>query len=494
MLYHAIASIDRGSMPAARTVALFVAALAASPALAQTPPPDADAVRSGLEEIFSIATFGAVTMRDQGVQVTQSGSDYQVHMPLAGFAAPPDAAINAVAHPIERGLLDITSMTFPSAGTIETGPANGGPGEVTYTIGQQRITAKVDPTLALPSSYEAEFSQFRLHTDHGEQHAEQSLDRYTINGTLSADAGGLLTLASQGSGTGFHLIAQGANGFASDTAVRALAGHFSVEGLDRAKGARLMAAFRSASSGAKTQDQPAGASPEQRRALRAMVDAASGLLNRVEAEEVMEDVRFAVGSAGNATSGTIGRVRVSMTGDAADQRLSAQLGVTLDGISSSALTGENAAFMPHHVDLKTVLAGVRIGPLMALLRAATEPGADPAALQAQAIALLADPEARIGIDSMSFDSGPLRVTGSVKVVPRANGEPGAEVHIAASGVDALLAQAQAQPKLQRIMPMVFLAKGMGRPEGDSLVWDISLGDGPIRVNGVPFGQAPGKTR
>jgi hypothetical protein len=42
--------------------------------------------------------------------------------------------------------------------------------------------------------------------------------------------------------------------------------------------------------------------------------------------------------------------------------------------------------------------------------------------------------------------------------------------------------------------MVLLAKGIGRPEGDSLIWDISLGDGPIAVNGIPLGQAGGKRR
>ncbi len=61
-------------------------------------------------------------------------------------------------------------------------------------------------------------------------------------------------------------------------------------------------------------------------------------------------------------------------------------------------------------------------------------------------------------------------------------------------MDTLLAQAQSQPNLQQVMPMVFLAKGMGRPEGNNLIWDIRLGDGPLTVNGVPFGQPAGKRR
>ncbi len=241
-------------------------------------------------------------------------------------------------------------------------------------------------------------------SERGDQHGEQTLDHYDLNGTLSIDAGGLLTLASQGSGTGFRFIGHGPNGFTSDAAAHALAGHFSVEGLDRAQGTRLLTAFRGLSAVETIPDQPP-LSPDRRLALRAIIEATNGLLNRIDAEEVLEDVRFAMGEGAAATSGTVHRLRVNMSGDALDQRLSTQLGLTMEGISSSAVSAENAMFVPHRVDLKTVLAGLQIGPLMELLRAATEPGADPAVLQAQAMTLLADPKARIRIEALSFEFG-----------------------------------------------------------------------------------------
>jgi hypothetical protein len=61
-------------------------------------------------------------------------------------------------------------------------------------------------------------------------------------------------------------------------------------------------------------------------------------------------------------------------------------------------------------------------------------------------------------------------------------------------VDALLAQIQDQPDLQQAVPLIFLAKGMGRAQGESLVWDIVMGDGVPTINGTKFGQPPGKTR
>jgi hypothetical protein len=482
-------------MPAARATKLFLLlALTASPVHAQTSTLDPEVVKSSLEQFLSMATFGTVTLRENAAEVTQSHADYQVRLPLAGFTRPNDAAVVAVAHPIEHGLLDVTSMKFPPTGTIEMAPANGPPTRVTYSLGHQAITAKVDPNLLAPSSYEADLRELRLSSEQGEQHSEQTLDRYGLNGTLSVDAGGLLTLASQGSGTGLHFIGRGPNNFAFDATARAQAGQFSVEGFDRAQGARLSTALRELSAARIVPDQPQGLSPDRRLALRAIVEAANGLLNRVEAEEILEDVRFAVGTGTTANNGTVRRLRLNVNGDALDQRLNTQFGLTLDGISSSAISAENAVFVPHRIDLRTVLAGLQTGPLLALLRAATESGSDAAALQAPAMTLLADPQVRIRIESLSFDSGPLQIKGSAKITPRPDGQPIAEIHIAASGVDTLLAQAQSQPNLQRIMPMVFLAKGMGRPEGDSLIWDIRFGDGPVTVNGMPFGQPPGKTR
>lgn len=538
--------------------------LAAAPAQAQSAV-DPNVVRSSLEEVLSLVSFGAIKVQDQGADVVPSGGGYEVKLPLTGFSAPPNAAIIAVARPAGNGLLDVTSMIFPSAGAIETAAINGVTNLVSYTIGRQTIVGKIDPTLAVRSSYQADLGQVRMVSDRGEPHGEQTVDHVAVNGTFSGDPGGRLTFASQGSGTGFHFIGRGADGLTTDATVRALAGHFSVEGFDRVQGNRLMAAARGLAPSAQAAMEASGAEPGERpsggaggrpgdqsgrgaagagpgaasgaasgagpgavpgsgpgakksgraggdvaagakarpdgaasdgtgfrQSLRAMVEAANGLLNRIEAEETIEDIRFAMNAGGagggGPTEGAIGRVRFDIGGDTADQRLNGRLGVTLEGISTTAVAAGNAAFIPHHVDFKTVLAGVDIPKLMALLRAVTEPDADLDQVQEQAMALLADPKARFGIEALAFNSGPLQVSGSARAVSRPDGQLGAEIHIAASGIDGLLAQAQTRPDLQQVMPMVMMAKGMGRPQGDTLVWDVSLGDGPPKVNGVAFGQ------
>jgi hypothetical protein len=488
-----------------------VVALTAAPARAQNANTDADALKASVMQVLSLATFGMIPLQDQQATVTQEGSDYRMRVPLAGVAAPPDAAITAVARPLANGRVDIESMAFPSSGTIETAPAIGLANRITFSIGQQTIAAKVDPTLATESSYTAEFGDIRLETAQGERHGEQTIAHMATDGTFANGPDGRLTFATQSRGTGFHMIGRSTNGFLSDTTARAMAGHFSVEGLDRAQGARMLTAFRGLMA-AVTQAQaqraqvsagqsppaqippPATASPEQRRELGAVVEAAHGLLNRIEVDETLEDVHFSIAGPKGNNAGTIGSLRITMTGDAPKDRLNTRLGLAVERIEVPAMGAETGAVAPHHLDLKAVLAGVPVARVMALLREATEDHPDPALLQSRTRELLGDPDARMAIETLSFDVGPMSVTGSAKLLPRANGQLGGEIHIAARGVDALLAQAQGQPKLRQAMPIIFMAKGMARVQGDSLVWDVALGDGPLTINGTPFGQPAGKTR
>ena len=66
-----------------------------------------------------------------------------------------------------------------------------------------------------------------------------------------------------------------------------------------------------------------------------------------------------------------------------------------------------------------------------------------------------------------------------------------DIHLTAHGLDAMVALIQSDPKAQQIIPMLFLAKGFGKPEGDNMVWDIGFAHGRATVNGVPLGQNAG---
>ena len=508
-------------MPAAdRFALLLLLTLLAMPAQAETTGAQTDALKAGLPQVLSLASLGMLTVQPASVLITRDGSTFQVRLPLSGLSAPPDAAVSALARPLRQGGFEVSSMTVPPSGTLLTTPANGTPSRITFTIGSQAAAARLGPTPTAETSYTAAFDTIQTHTERPDQRIDQTIDRFASNGTVVTAPDRRISFSTQNQATGLHLLGHAADGGSSDTAIRAIAGHVSIDGLDQAQGTRLLAAVRALiaspparphppaptfptptspapTSPAPTSPaptSPAPTSPAQRQQLRAIIDATPDLLNRIEADQTLQHIRFRFATPNRTSAGSVDDLRFHLAGDTARDRLDARLAIAADGIAIPTAPAQTADLVPRHIELKTLLAGVPTAPLIALLRTAADGQTDPALLQAQATALLAEPGARIAIEALSFDAGPLAVTGSANLRPPATEGLAGDIHIAARGVDALLARIQRLPSVQQALPIIFLAKALARPQGDSLVWDISFGDGPLTVNGTPLGQPTGKSR
>ena len=165
--------------------------------------------------------------------------------------------------------------------------------------------------------------------------------------------------------------------------------------------------------------------------------------------------------------------------------MTADIDLTLHDLSVPSVPPEFVAYMPTLLQVRPEIAGIRSSAVLRFLHHAAA-GTPPDELQAEALALLNEPGARLGIQTLSITAGPLRVEGSGQMLPPTGGNPGIEAHIVAHGVDATLAKVQANPKTAKFMPFVYLAKGMARTEGDALVWDVRLVDGAVSVNGAPL--------
>lgn len=449
--------------------------------------PDPDALRSSLTEMLSLLSFGSVSVPDKGMQVTQSGADFHIQLPLTGFAAPAGASAEAVAHPAANGAWEVTALTVPAAGAFGTSIDQA----VSYTLGRQAMHGRLNPQRTTPSTFVADLGAIALHAASGGQDTDQTIGRVTLNATVSAASAGRVDLLVRNLASNWQVTAREPGGTATDSQIRQVDGQLTLNGLDPARAERLLAAARLLARTLGTADGQPNFSTVERNDLRAMLDATAGLLTRIDASQTMNDVTFDLGD-GN--TGTLDRMRLEMNGRSEDQLLNAAIELSMDALSLTSVSAESASLLPHHLTARSVLAGLPVARLTALLHAALAPNADTEALQAQAAALLETPGARAAIESVVFDAGPLHVRGSARFLPRPNGEIGTDIHISASGTDALLAQAMGKPGLQGFLPMVFLAKGMGRVQGDSIEWDISLGGGPMTINGAAFGQAAARTR
>jgi len=355
---------------------------------------------------------------------------------------------------------------------------------VSYTLGQQTMHGRFDPQLMSPSAFLAEIGTITLQSAAGGQDTGQTIERATLNLSATAVTDGRMDLTAKDSAANWHVVTREPGQAAIDNQVRHLDGQITLNGLDHQQAGRLLTAVRALmQSGGGTR-----IASVERLDLQDVLSTTAGLLTRFEASQTLSGVTFAGGEGNN---GTIDRLRLDVKGSAEDHRLNAAADVAMDDLAMTSLSADTATLLPHRLTARTVLAGLPVGAVTALLQTAMAANPNTKALQAQAGALLAMPGARAAVESFAFDAGPLHVQGSARFLPRPDGDIGADVHITATGTEALLAQAMGKPALRGALPMVFLAKGMGRKQGDSIVWDISLGGGAMTINGMGFGQPAG---
>jgi hypothetical protein len=458
---------------------------------------------ASLLEALSLVSGGLLVAPVAAPEVTQDGDHFHVHIPLPTLATPPDAAIEMAATPLDGGIWDITDLTLPPTGTLAT-PATPDrpPASLRFSIGQQTAHARIDPTLSVRSPYAMALSDIAFHLDSAASPADLTIGQMTLEGAITGDADRRMTTRSRGTAENWHFTAMTKAGTQGGTqggtkaavpfslSVRRSDASYEVDGLDRGQAEHLRQAARaiaeSRQAAPAVAGQPRSMSPEERERLRAIIEASVGLLSGFDIEETLQGLHFEA-TAGN--QGDIGTISLAMSGGAANGRAAMHFDI---GLNELTLTALPAAYAPHRVAIKTAFSGIPVEPLRHLLRQATEADADPVSLRAQAMALLNHPGAHAGIDTLLIEAGPLVLHGSARLRPMPDGSAGFDVHLTAHGVDAMLAQVQSDPTVQQMLPMLFLAKGMGKQEGDTVVWDIAFADGVVMVNGVPLGQRGGK--
>jgi len=175
-------------------------------------------------------------------------------------------------------------------------------------------------------------------------------------------------------------------------------------------------------------------------------------------------------------------------GESPEGRLHAWLNIGVDEMASPSLPPNIATFMPHHVEIKPSLSGVLTADLHKLALDATEEGADTDSLEPDIAAIFSHGGVELGIQTLSFDLGPAQVQGTGHITALSPDNWHGEAHLVATGLDDLSAQARTNPDLQQALPVLILLRGLAKPDGKKLVWDI-VSDGPsVTVNGLDLSQ------
>jgi hypothetical protein len=227
--------------------------------------------------------------------------------------------------------------------------------------------------------------------------------------------------------------------------------------------------------------------PAVRSQLRLVIGSLQDMLTSASLEETVDGLQVEVAGVGGVS---IKRILFGFGGEAPDGNLRAWLNLGLDELASPSLPPKVAAYLPHHFEIKPTLSGVTTADLHKLALDATEQGGDDR-LGPDIAAIFSHGGIEAGLERLAFDLGPAKVVGVGQLTVVSPDEWHGKAHVVATGLDELTNQARTNPELRQALPALVMIRGLAKPDGEKLVWDI-VSDGPsVMVNGLDLSQMGG---
>jgi hypothetical protein len=118
-----------------------------------------------------------------------------------------------------------------------------------------------------------------------------------------------------------------------------------------------------------------------------MIEGGAGLFSGLNLEANLQGLHFDLPEG----RGDIGDIRLAMTADSRNDQVAAQVDMGVSDMALVAVPAQFAPLVPQRINVRFALAGIPADSLRHLLRSATAEGANPATLQAEAVALLNQP-------------------------------------------------------------------------------------------------------
>jgi Uncharacterized protein conserved in bacteria (DUF2125) len=463
-------------------------------------PDQARALQQQLKDWLAGLLGSAVKLPELGLRVTGEHDHYAVTWPIPGLAGAPDkATATANLRPLDGGRWSVDEMKVPPSGNFtvtipETGEAGKSPPlDVQFSIGHQDTHGVIDPGLTTASKLHTELGDVVVTSDSAKQHQEQHIDRYLVDTSLTPAQSGRLDLSMDASAGGWKSATQINGGTPMAIGIQTMRAVGQVNGVNRDRFAELLAAtggfIGSLPPDIATRGEKLDLPAPVRAQLRLMVESLQDILTSVNLEETVDGLQVELAGTGGLS---IKHLLLGFGGEAPEGRLHAWIELGLDELASPSLPPKIATYLPHHVELKPSLSGIPTADLHKLAMDATEAGADSSTLAPDIAAILSHGGAELGVETLSFDLGPAKVTGTGRVTITSPGAWHGEAHLAATGFDELATQARTNPDLQQALPALVMLRGLAKPDGERLVWDI-VSDGPsVKVNGLDLSQLGGE--
>lgn len=473
----------------ALVVAALVMPLAAH---AETSLQDAQRLEQQIRDWLSGVLGPHVVMGERPVQMSPEGDHYRLEIPLSGTRVMnglvvTEGSITGAVRALDGDRWAIERLRASSPLRAANPTTSGAPRSLVIETADQNLHGVLDPSLATATSFDATLLGYVAHSDSENTTQTTRIGRAVTDAMCEPAGEGRVNILSTSTEEKLVIAQTLQNGIKMNVAADRLTstGHMSGVSLPQ-----VGVVIRSALDfGTAIADSAADMShgvlpvrlPERSRpAARALVLALADVLGAAQQDGVIEGIH--IDAAGR--SANVRRLAIGGGFEAPDDMIDAHISVDADGIELTGIPGgPYRDYLPHHIVLQPRVSGIAAHALTNLVLQAIDgdAGSTPD-MASDAAALLGGGPLHIGLDKLAMDLGPaeLQATGGFEKAA-ANSTTG-QAHIVATGFDALISKVSAAAELRRVLPMLFLLKGVARQDGDRSVWDVKYENGKLTVN------------
>jgi hypothetical protein len=461
-------------------------------AAADTTADQAASLRQQLREWVGKLVGPDVPVPDKLIVVSPEGDHYHVVVSLAslpGVAFSEGGSVSASARPAAGGrwTIDDLQVASPAKMTI-VHPDKGGTGaahptEVTATFGKYLGKGVLDPAFATPSTMDVKLDSYDVTANSSDTQHHTKIDSIAAQANLTPAANGKLDFTETASADNYSSTTKTADQPLVELAAQHLRVKLHVNTLDPDRALpliRVLTRLSGAAMPATPAEHPQHAGSHiGNKEWRDLYVAFRGFASGGEMNETVEGVRISAGGH------IIGLERLGVGGNMATPAdvLTAHLALDLGGLSLADVPQEAREYVPHHLTIKPRISGISLADLDALIMAATAPESEKPDLDARIAALFSHGGIVVGLDALDFDLGPARLSGTGKLTAHSPADMTADANVKATGFDALISKAQANPALAQGVPMLAIARSLAKPNGQDLVWAVRMDKGVVTVNG-----------
>ena len=437
----------------------------------------------------------AMKLGDRPVSITAAGDHYDVVVPIPLPAAVPGTAyrFTGAARAIEGGKWTVENvraampMTFtldmPAPRAAPKAPPSTVPVKYTVDVKGQDGRIVWDPSFATPSTWNSSAQGATMRTEGGPVSQDSSFGAITSLGTLRPAGADRVDVLSEGTLQDYKAkIGTDAAGV-TDVGMKRIRVNVALNGVSRTKALVILQAVTTVGMAA---NQAQGRPPKLgQEVMRSMLDALQDFASDFSLDETIDGLAVQI----QGMAALLDRMKLGLAAKSTKGLLEASMDLGVEGLSLPDLPlGGLEALIPHRVALRPVVSGIGVAELTSMAKASSE---GRAVTPEDIKALFSHGGIKAGLDSLAIEIGGAVISGQGKMVMTSPEAFSGDAQIVAENLDALMQKVSAIPAAAQAVPVLLMAKGIGKAVGNKVIWDVSYHDGKMLVNNVDLAAMAG---